>query len=98
LDVKESKDNWQIGDTVRVQINKNTFEKSVPIKFTTRVYIIEKVNTNTVKLKDYEKLIDKKHLKKVIGNEDDEMFTKIEGMYTDNKKASKLKKELARLT
>jgi hypothetical protein len=26
------------------------------------------------------------------------MFTKIEGMYTDNKKASKLKKELARLT
>ena len=28
LDVKESRDNWQIGDTVRVQINKNTFEKS----------------------------------------------------------------------
>jgi hypothetical protein len=97
LNVKESRDDWQIGDTVRVQINKNTFEKSVPIKFTTRVYIIEKVNTNTVKLKDYEKLIDKKHLKKVIGNEDDEMFTKIEGMYTDNKKSSKLKKELAKL-
>jgi hypothetical protein len=25
------------------------------------------------------------------------MFTKIEGMYTDNKKSSKLKKELAKL-
>jgi hypothetical protein len=97
LDSKESKDNLQIGDTVRVQINKNTFEKSVPIKFTTRVYVIEKVNTNTVKLKDYEKLIDKKHLKKVIGNEDDEDYTKIENMYSENKKSSKLAKELAKL-
>ena len=86
---------WKVGDTVRVQFNKDPFRKNIGLHYTPDVYTIEKVNLSTVKLIDHDKLIHKDMLQKINGISHE--YNDIESMHFNNRKSAKVKRELAKL-
>jgi hypothetical protein len=86
---------YEVGDEVRVQFNKDKFRKNIGLHYTPDIHVIERVNAFTVKLRDHDKLIHKDMLQKVAGFSHE--YSKIEGMHFNNRKSTKLKRELNKL-